>query len=142
MSVSPAELIRHWFEEVWNKKNRAAIREMLTPDSVHHGLGSPGQPVTGVEAFEQFHEGFLQAFPDLHVDLQDVIADGDKVAVRYLVTGTQKGDLPGQPATNKKVRFTGGGMCRFDKGKFSEVWNEIDFAKMSYDLAPDTPDVE
>jgi steroid delta-isomerase-like uncharacterized protein len=142
MPTSSAELARHWFEEVWNKKNRAVIREMLTSDSVHHGLAAPGEPVVGVEEFEQFFDSFASAFPDLNVEIQDLIADGNKVALRYLVTATQKGDLPGQAASGKKVRFTGAGMCRFDNGKFAEVWNQVDFAKMNYDLAADTPDVE
>lgn len=141
--MTNSQLIRHWFEEVWNKKNARVIREMLTEDSIHHGIGGPGAPPTvGVEAFEAFHTAFLSAFPDLHVEVQDAIADGDTVAARFIVTGTQLGDLPGMPATGKKVRFTGGGMCRLDNGKFVEVWNEIDFPKMHYDLAPDTPDIE
>lgn len=141
--MTNSELIRHWFEEVWNRKNAAVIREMLDENSVHHGLGGPGsEPVTGVAAFEEFHRAFLAAFPDLHVEVEDVLAGDDKVATRFVVTGTQKGDLPGMPATGKKVRFTGGGMCRIDGGKFAEVWNEIDFPKMQYDLAPDTPDIQ
>jgi len=137
------ELMHKWFDEVWNKKNASAIREMLSEDSIHHGLSGPGgPPVRGFEDFEKFHSDFLNAFPDLRVELQDVVADGEKVAARYTVTGTQRGPLPGIDATGKKVRFTGGGLCVIKDGKFIEVWNEVDFPKMQYDLAPDTPDVE
>lgn len=137
-----SDLIRYWFDEVWNNKNREAIREMLSEESVHHGLGGPDVPaVVGPEAFEGFFDSFIHAFPDLHVEVLDVVAEDDKVASRYVVTGTQTGDLPGVPATNKKVRFTGGGMCRIEGSKFAEIWNEIDFPKMQYDLSPDTPDV-
>ena len=58
------------------------------------------------------------------------------------VTGTQTGDLPEIGATGKKVLFTGSGTATTENGKFVEVWNEVDFPKMQYDLAPDTPDVE
>jgi predicted ester cyclase len=140
--MTNGELLRHWFEEVWNNKNEAAIYEMLSLDSVHHGLNGPDQPpAVGVEAFAAFHKSFLNAFPDLHIEVDDVIVDGDKVAARYVATGTQTGDLPNLSATNKKTRFTGGGMCRMEEGKFVEVWNEVDFIKMQYDLSPDTPDV-
>jgi steroid delta-isomerase-like uncharacterized protein len=137
------ELMHKWFDEVWNKKNASAIREMLSEDSIHHGLSGPGgPPVHGFEAFEKFHSDFLNAFPDLHVEVEDVVADGERVAARYTVTGTQRGPLAGLDSTGKKVRFTGGGMCVVKDGKFVEVWNEVDFPKMQYDLAPDTPDVE
>ncbi len=140
--MTNSQLIRHWFEEVWNKKNAGVIREMLSADSIHHGLGGPGAPpVVGVEAFEAFHTAFLAAFPDLHVEVLDAFHEGDRVAARFVVTGTQTGDLPDMPATGKKTKFTGGGMCRIENGVFVEVWNEIDFPKMQYDLAPDTPDV-
>lgn len=133
--MTNTDLIRHWFEEVWNNKNAAVIREMLSEDSIHHGLGNPGDPPTvGVEAFEVFHKAFLAAFPDLHVEVEDAFSEDDRVAARFVVTGTQTGDLPGMPATGKPVRFTGGGMCRLENGKFVEVWNEIDFPKMQYDL--------
>ena len=136
-------IVHEWFEEVWNKKNAAGvIRRIMTDDTVHHGLAGPGgEPVKGVEAFEEFHRGFIEAFPDLHIELDDVVIDGNKLAARYTVTGTQSGPLPGIEATGKKVQFTGSGICMVANGKFIEVWNEVDFPKMQYDLADDTPDV-
>lgn len=143
MPTEQNTLLHRWFEEVWNRKNSSAIRELLDEDCLHHGLTGPGgPPVHGYEAFEQFHAAFLDAFPDLHVEVNDVIAADDKIAARFTVTGTQKGPLQGQAATGKKVKFTGGGMCATKDGKFVEVWNEIDFPKMQYDLSPDTPDIE
>lgn len=136
-------LLHRWFQEVWNEKNAATIRELLTEESIHHGLSGPGgDTVRGSADFEKFHSDFLAAFPDLKVELSDVITDGDKLAARFTVTGTQAGPLNGIPPTGKKVRFTGSGICRVKDGKFDEVWNEIDFLKMQYDLSPDTPDVE
>jgi predicted ester cyclase len=76
------------------------------------------------------------------VELHDVVTDGNRIGARYTVTGTQAGEFQGIPATGKKVQFTGGGICTVNDGKFVEVWNEVDFQKMQYDLAPDTPDVQ
>lgn len=133
--MNNSDLIRHWFEEVWNRKNSRAIREMLADDCKHHGLGGPGgEAVVGAEAFEGFHASFLAAFPDLHIEVVEAISEGDTVAARFVVTGTQTGDLPDLPATGRQVSFTGGGMCRLEGGKFVEVWNQIDFPKMHYDL--------
>lgn len=136
-------LLHRWFDEVWNQKNTGAIHEMFTEDTVIHGLSGPGgPPVRGASAFEKFHSDFIAAFPDLHVDVDDVVTEGDKIAGRFTVRGTQKGDLPELPATGKKVLFSGSGICTTKDGKFVEVWNEVDFPKMQYDLAPNTPDIE
>jgi predicted ester cyclase len=99
-------------------------------------------PVHGYKDFEKFHADFLTVFPDLRVEQGDVITEGDKLAARFTVTGTQTGPLRDQPPTGKKVKFTGSGICAVRDGKCVEVWNEVDFLKMQYDLSPDTPDVE
>ncbi|MEP6851027.1 MAG: ester cyclase [Acidobacteriota bacterium] len=136
-------LMHRWFEEVWNQQKTETIRELMTEDTVHHGLSGPGgPPVHGIEPFEKFHSDFLKSFPDLHVEVEDVLKDGDRYAARFAVTGTQKGEFTGLPATGKKVVFAGSGICLVEDGKFKEVWNVIDFVKMQYDLAPDTPDVK
>jgi steroid delta-isomerase-like uncharacterized protein len=136
-------LLHGWFDKVWNKRDRAAIREMLSEDCINHGLSGPGgDPVRGFDGFEQFHSAFLNAFPELHIEVDDVIADGDKLAGRYTVTGMKDGPIPGMPETNKKVRLTGVGLANVRDGKFVEVWNVVDFPKMAYDLDENTPDVE
>lgn len=136
-------MLHRWFEEVWNQKKASTIREMFTEDTIVHGVSGPGDgPIRGFSEFEKFHADFLAAFPDLHVEVDDVVTEGNKIAGRFTVTGTQRGDLPELPATGKKVLFTGSGICTTRDGKFVEVWNEIDFGKMQYDLAPNTPDVK
>ena len=142
MTHEYATLLHRWFDEVWNQKKAGTIHEMMADDVLIHGLSGPGeQPLQGPAEFERFHSSFLAAFPDIHVEVNDVVTEQDKLAGRFTVTGTQMGDLPQMPATGKKVLFTGSGVCRIKDGKFTEVWNEIDFSKMQYDLAPDTPDV-
>ena len=136
-------LLHRWFEEVWNQKNTAAIREMFTEDTVVYGLSGPGGPaVKGFKGFEKYHADLIAAFPDVHVVVEDVIEQDNKIGGRFTVTGTQTGDLPNLPATGKKVSFTGSGIATVKNGRFDEVWNEVDFTKMEYDLAPDTPDVQ
>jgi len=140
--MTNSELMYHWFEEVWNKQKASAIHEMMSEDTVIHGLSGPGgPPVRGASEFEAFHATFLTAFPDIHVDVADVVSEDNRVACRFTVTGRQAGDLPDIAATNKKVLFDGSGVCTVANGKFTEVWNIIDFPKMNYDLAPDTPDI-
>ena len=136
-------LLHRWFGEVWTNKNAAAIREMFTDDTVVHGLTGPGgPPVRGFADFEKFHSDFLAAFPDIEVDVDNVVTEGDRMACLFTVRATQTGDLPEIAATGKKTLFTGSGVCTVADGRFTEVWNVIDFPKMQYDLAADTPDVE
>lgn len=131
MSKEYETLLHRWFDEVWNEKREQTIDEMMTDETVHHGLGgAEGDAVRGIEDFKNFHRSFLQIFPDIQVTVEDVVADGEKIAARYTARGTHAGDGLGIAPTNQKVEFTGAGICKVKEGKFVEVWNEIDFMKM------------
>ena len=121
-------LLHRWFDEVWNQQREEAIDEMMTEDVIIHGLG---EPIVGRENFKPFFRSFSAAFPDIHVTVDDVITDGDKMSCRCTVTGTHTGEGLGFAPTNQPVEFTGGGMCTLKDGKFHEVWNEFDFMKMN-----------
>jgi steroid delta-isomerase-like uncharacterized protein len=123
MSAENKVLIRRWFEEVWNRGRAAAIDEMLTGQAQIHGLGP--QPMN-VNAFKQFHTQYRSAFPDVRIQVDDVIAEGDKVAVRWSGTGTHQGDSLGFAASGNAVRFTGMTIARIENGKLVEGWNVFD----------------
>ena len=126
-----ASFIHRWFEEVWNQKNEAAVDEMLVEGSVAHGLTeTDGSPITGPESFKRFHRAFVSAYPDLHIDVEDTIVEGDKIAARCKVTGKHGGEGIGLAPTNKNVEFTGIAIVRVQDGKIIEAWNEFDFFKM------------
>ena len=134
-------LMHRWFEEVWNQGRTETIDELLTDSTIHHGLSETGEDLIGIAPFKNFHSEFLSAFSDLHVEVKDVKVDGEKYSAHFVVTGTQTGDLRAIAATGKKVRFDGGGVCEVRNGKCIEIWNEIDFGKMQYDLDPNTPNI-
>lgn len=143
MSEEYPTLLHRWFDEVWNQKRTDTIEEMMSEETLHHGLTGPGgPPVSGLANFREFHASFLTAFPDLVVEVHDVVTEGDKMACRYTVTGTQIGPLSELEPSRVKVEFTGGGMCRMEGGKFAEVWNQIDFSKMLYDIQTLAPEPE
>ena len=103
MSEENKALVRRWFEEVWNKKRPEAIDEMMAPDVLCYGLSDdPSKIMKGPDEFKPFHEIFRSAFPDLHVTVEDVIAEGDKVAVRCSVSGKHSGDQLGIAASNAR----------------------------------------
>ncbi len=143
MSDQYPTLLHRWFEEVWNQKRTDPIEEMMSENTLHHGLTGPGgPPISGLERFREFHATFLNAFPDLEVTVHDVVSEGDKMACRYTVTGTQLGPLSELEPSRVNVEFTGGGMCKLDGGKFVEVWNQIDFSKMLYDIQTRDPEAD
>ncbi|HUB95989.1 MAG TPA: ester cyclase [Stellaceae bacterium] len=122
-------LLHHWFDEVWNKGRQEAIDELLAPDCIAHGLTDEhGNEVRGPAAFKAFHRNLLAGFSSFRVEVEDALVDGDRVAARCLVTGTQAG-------SGKPVRFTGMTMIRTKDGKITEGWNNYDFDVMRQQLS-------
>ena len=123
MSAENKALCRRWFKEVWNEGRTATIDEILAPTAVVHGLG-PDQ--VGPEGFKPFHKQYRAAFPDIHIEVDDLAAEGDIVAIRWSGSGTHTGHDLGFPATNTRVTFTGMVFVRFKNGQLVEGWNLFD----------------
>jgi len=125
MSEANKQLARRWFEEVWNQRKESAIDDLLTPDWRVHGLGGDAVLI-GPEGFKTFHRSFCGAFPDLHVTVDDVITEGDKVAIRWTATMTHLSDGLGIPPSGKKVSMEGSTIGVIKDGKIDEGWNHMD----------------
>lgn len=91
----------------------------------------------GIEELRAASERFHEAFPDLHIALDDVIAAGDRVAARWTATGTHRGELAGISATGRQVRWGGIDVYRFADGKIVEWWRNDDFAWLLQQLGRD-----
>jgi predicted SnoaL-like aldol condensation-catalyzing enzyme len=141
MPHTPGDAVRTWFNELWNKGDEATIDRLLHPDATIHGLPAPdGGPIRGPIEFKPFYRAFRAAFPDIRIELVHVLEQGDLGLGHCRVTGTQRGDLPGLQATNRRVDFSGFGMCRLEHGQVKESWNTFDFLTMyrqlGVELAP------
>jgi len=135
LSQDNKALTERWFEEVWNKGRAEAIREMVTEDLVVHGLSdAKGEAIKGVKEFDRFHSQFVNAFPNIQVKVEDLIAEGDKVAARCTVSAKHTGDALGFAPTHADVDFTGIAIVRIKDGKIVEAWNNFDFMKMNRQL--------
>lgn len=101
-----------------------AIDEIVAPDLVFHAPA----PVdaTGREALKLVWRSLLRAFPDIHVEIEDVIAGGDKVVYRNTVTGTHRGEYRGIPPTGRPVRYQEIFIVRFAAGRIAEIWGVVD----------------
>jgi steroid delta-isomerase-like uncharacterized protein len=131
MSEENKALVRRWFEEVWNKGRAEAIDEMFDENGIAHGLADDSSnPIRGPKNFRPFHTMFREAFPNMNIVIEDMVAEGDKVAARCSVRGKHEGELMGRAATQAPVDFTGITIVRIDNGKIVEAWNNFDFMTM------------
>jgi steroid delta-isomerase-like uncharacterized protein len=113
-------LMRRYFEEVFNQKKLAALDEFITPNHVDHTL-PPSLPTTP-EGSKRALGMYLTAFPDLHVSIEDIIAEGDKVVIRFTSRGTQTRAFAGIPPTGKQVMVSSILVARITDGKIVEQW--------------------
>lgn len=123
MSEANKKLCREWFEEVWNQGRAESIDRLLAADAAVHGLGDvPNGPA----GFKPFHAAFRDAFPDIRIGVDDLIAEGDKVAIRWSARATHNGNGLGFPSTGLPAQFTGMSIIRVRDGKLVEGWNNFD----------------
>ena len=127
MTAQDRALASRWFEEVWNKGRREAIAEMLAPGAVLH---EGETDCVGPEGFYAFYERLKAAFSDFHVVVQDSLAEGDRVCVRWTCSCKHTGDGLGMPATQKNVQVTGMSILRIANGRLVEGWQNWDMLGM------------
>lgn len=100
------------------------IDEVVEPDVLFHAPVPTG--ATGVQALKQVWTMLLRAFPDLHVAVEDVITEGDKIVSRNTVTGTHQGEFMGLPPTGRSVSYNEIFIFRFAGGRIAEIWGVVD----------------
>jgi steroid delta-isomerase-like uncharacterized protein len=121
-----------WFEEVWNRKDSAAIDRLATPDMVAHGPeGSRRNPAD----FAAFHKALTSAVPDLHVDIKHCAEGGDMVAMQWVARGTHTGTAEGMPGpSGRAIEVSGLTLVRVADGKCAEGWDDYDAADLMRQL--------
>jgi predicted ester cyclase len=117
-------LARRELEEIFTQGHLDAAEEIYAPNYLSHETATAVRPASedihGVEADRQIAAARRQAFPDLHITIEDQIAEGDKVATRFRARGTHLGELAGRAPTGKEVEVTGINMCRIEGGEIAE----------------------
>ena len=125
MSVEENKALeRRLYEEIYIKKNIAKAEQFFATNWICHP--SPPGASPGLEGMKQQHVINSKAIPDMQVKLEDMVAEGDKIACRWTATGTHKGEFMGVPPTNKKITLTGIHIDRIAGGKVVETWNYTD----------------
>jgi steroid delta-isomerase-like uncharacterized protein len=111
-------IIRAYVEMVWNGKQLDRAEEVVASDFIDHAP-LPGQ-APGLEGAKRKWAMYLTAIPDLRVTTEDLVAEGDKVAVRRSYEGTHQGELLGIPATGKQLQVGSISIFRLVDGKIAE----------------------
>jgi predicted ester cyclase len=124
-------VFRRWCEVI--SQNRLdCVEEIVALDEVDHAL-PPGVP-PGFEGLKQLFVLLHTAFPDLQVEIEDLIAEGDKVVGRVTVRGIHRGEFMGIAATGKPVSFTAIDIVRIANGRIAERWSQGDNLDLSQQL--------
>ena len=111
-------LARNWIETLWNQRKPSALPDLMDPAVT--GV-TEGAPIHGPDQFRQFlYEPMVAAFPDLHIDIDGIIAEGDQAVIRWTMVATHTGPLLDIAPSGRRVRFSGTTWLRFRHGKIIE----------------------
>lgn len=112
------QIVREFIDEILNRQRVELVDKLLASDYALYFPGAP-EPMTR-ETFPQFIAAFPAAFPDFQIAVETLIAEGDEVAVRFVLKGTHNGEFMGVPPTGKKVEVPGHVFYRLREGKIVE----------------------
>ncbi len=134
MSVEEIKTLqRRLFEEMNKGKTFIDVMdEFYATDLVVHGGG--GQDIRGLADYKQYVSEILSAIADFHMTIDDMVVEGDKVAVRFTGTGTHTGEYMGAPPTNEKMTTWAISIDRIVNGKIAERWERTDTLGMMQQL--------
>lgn len=124
MSAAPTPehnkaIVRRAIDEIWNKGNLAVVEEIYDANCVRHDPATPNL-ATGLENLKQQAALYRAAFPDLHITIEDIIVEGEKVVMRWSSSGTHRGELQGIAPTGKAITSSGISISLIANGKIIE----------------------
>jgi predicted ester cyclase len=130
-------LYRNFMDEVWNRKDLSGIDRYLASDFIEHNKNLP----PGIAGRKQFAAAVQAAFSDYHAEIEEVVAEGDRIVARVQWTGTQDGPFQGRPPTHRKLRFWTADFFRVADGKLAEHWDVVDSLPraIALGLVPEPP---
>jgi steroid delta-isomerase-like uncharacterized protein len=125
-------IIRRMTEEFYNQGNVESAERFFAATYVHHDPASPH--VRGRDGLKQVVRAFLAGCPDLHITIDQLLAEGDMVTKRWTYHATHTGDLAGLPPTGKRIAMSGLELFRLEGGKIVECWLGYDNLSLMHQL--------
>ncbi len=117
------EVVRRYFDRWANHADTAVADQLMVPDLE---LNNPPSRLTSLADYKRSMVGFHEAFPDLRFDVEELIAEGDRVVARWTFHGTNRGGFLGQPPTGRAVSFTGTSTFHLVNGRICQIWVNMD----------------
>ncbi len=133
MPMENKAIVRRLYEEVWNKRRVELVDELMSPSHAMHDNHLPDSGV-GPEAYKRNVARFVASFPDLHLTVEDMLAENDKVAVGWTISGTHKGEFRGISPTGKKVSMEGITINHIVDGKIMDSYISADYLGLMQQL--------
>ena len=130
------ELLHRLFEGVWNGENPAVADELVDSEYVIHDREIADE-MCGPELYKTLASMTRESFPDMEFAIEDAVEDGDKVALRWTMTGTHEGPLGDIEPTGKRVAMPAVEINRFEDGKLAESWTQSDMLGVVQQLESD-----
>lgn len=118
-------MVRRYFGEAWNEGRLDVLDELLAPQYINHTPSTPNPPL-GPGGLKPIIASFRKAFPDLHFEIKDLIANDSMVVARVIMTGTQQDSLFGLPPTGRKVTVNQINIEKISHGQITEHWRVTD----------------
>lgn len=132
MSEENKAIVRRYVEEAVNQHNLEVLDEIFAPDFIDRT--APPDQASGIEGLKQFFAMMDSGFPDFHVTVEDLIAEGDRVAVRFIFNGTHQGEFMGIAPTGEQVTMQGIDILRIADSRIVELWGQEDMLGMMQQL--------
>lgn len=114
------ELVKSYYDDLWNKQDKSYIDKILADDVVFHG--SLNISTNGKKEFEEYMDMILSAIPHLYHGIELMVAEGNNVVVRALYNGTHEGKLFDYEATHNRIRYSGASFFGIKEGKIKSIW--------------------
>jgi steroid delta-isomerase-like uncharacterized protein len=114
------------FFEAYNRQDTERMGQLVSSSNNNYSFNLPGMPAVDWNGHKQLLAALFNAFPDFRHKLEDVVAEGNKVAVRFTITGTNRGEFQGIPPTGKQISIGGTDFLTLVDGKITEEWVSVD----------------
>ena len=126
-------LLCEYVQECWIDGNFDRLDDFVAPDYVEHYPATP-HDIEGIEGHRANIEQFREAFPDMEIEFERIVASGNKTAQLFTCRGTHEGKLMGTPPTGEPVEFLAIGITVWEDGKMVEDWSQVGMLTMMEQL--------
>ena len=125
MTASNADVLRQLYRDVWNGANPESVHDLVHDAYLIHNREVP-DGTSGPEIYRYLADSTREIFPDANFEIDDIVAAGQKVAVRWTMSGTHDGELYGLEPTGEEIELAGIEINWFTKGQLIETWTISD----------------